>query len=85
MSLEQELAPFDYDLPDECMQFIHLRTSDSKLLVLGRILMNHETLWCKNYGLLPPGDVLVLNDTRVCMLSQSTTITGGKVSVLPSE
>ena len=78
MSLEQELAPFDYDLPDECIAVHPLAERSDSTIGVGVHLMNHETLWCRN-GLLHPGDVLVLNDTRVLHARvQARRSTGGK-------
>ena len=84
MSLEQELAPFDYDLPDECIAVHPLaERSDSKLLVLGRNSGEpRDSLVSKITACFQPGDVLVLNDTRVLHARvQARRSTGGKVEV----
>jgi S-adenosylmethionine:tRNA ribosyltransferase-isomerase len=67
-SLERQLlSDFDYDLPEELIAQAPVPERDrSRLLVLDRASgsMSHRT-FSDLPGLLAPGDVLVLNDTRV--------------------
>ena len=84
MSLEQELAPFDYDLPDACVAVYPLsERSDSKLMVLGSD--SNDVLDSKMSQIIDrfnPGDVLVLNNTKVLHARvQAKRVTGGKVEV----
>lgn len=84
MSLEQELAPFDYDLPDECIAVHPLaERSDSKMLVLNRGSdVQRDSAVSQITEFFQPGDVLVLNDTRVLHARvQARRSTGGKVEV----
>ena len=59
MSLEQELAPFDYNLPDECVAVHPLaERSESKLLVLGRGSdVQRDSLYLESLNAFNPGDV----------------------------
>lgn len=84
MSLEQELAPFDYDLPEACIAVYPLsERSNSKLMVLGRD--SNDVLDSKMSRILDcfkSGDVLVLNNTKVLHARvQAKRATGGKVEV----
>ena len=84
MSLEQELAPFDYDLPDECIAVHPLaERSDSKLLVLGRDADSQIDFSVSRIAsCFKSGDVLVLNNTRVLHARvEARRATGGKVEV----
>ena len=81
MSLEQELAPFDYDLPDECIAVHPLaERSESKLLVLDNSDQHIDSFVSRISECFKPGDVLVLNNTRVLHARVSARrASGGKV------
>ena len=81
MSLEQELAPFDYDLPDECIAVHPLaERSESKLLVLDNSDQHIDSFVSRINECFKPGDVLVLNNTRVLHARVSARrASGGKV------
>ena len=58
MSLEQELAPFDYDLPDECIAVHPLaERSESKLLVLDNSDQHIDSFVSRINECFKPGDV----------------------------
>ncbi|MDK2882324.1 MAG: S-adenosylmethionine:tRNA ribosyltransferase-isomerase [Bacillota bacterium] len=85
-AVELRLEEFDYDLPPELIAQTPLeRRDESRLLVFERSSgkMEHRVFHdLPNY--LHPGDVLVLNDTRVlpARLIGRRMHTGGKVEVL---
>jgi S-adenosylmethionine:tRNA ribosyltransferase-isomerase len=79
-------SDFDYDLPIEFIAQKPIEARDSsRLMVLDRKngLINHSTF--KNIGeYLKPGDLLVINETRVipARLYASKLPGGGKVEIL---
>ena len=84
MSLEQELAPFDYDLPEGCIAVYPLsERSNSRLMVLDRKSSNMiDSKMSQIIACFKAGDVLVLNNTKVLHARvQAKRATGGKVEV----
>jgi len=85
---DMQLADFDYDLPPELIaQTPATERNESRLLVLDRTT---STVSHKTFKSLPdylrPGDLLVLNDTRVIPARLfGFKETGGKVEILLNE
>ncbi len=78
-------SDFDYYLPPECIAQVPVEPRDSsRLLVMHRDTNKLEhTVFCKLGDYLRPGDVLVLNQTRVIPARvMAKKITGGKVELL---
>lgn len=80
------ISDFDYDLPEELIAQEPVEPRDaSRLMVLNRQTQQIEhRLFRDIYDYLNPGDVLVLNDTRVipARLHGERADTGGKLEVL---
>ncbi len=80
------ISDFDYDLPEELIAQEPVEPRDaSRLMVLNRQTQEIEhRLFRDIYDYLNPGDVLVLNDTRVipARLHGERADTGGKLEVL---
>lgn len=81
----ERLSDYDYDLPEGLIAQEPLpERSDSRLLRLGRSTGRAENLRFRDVvQILEPGDLLVLNDTRVTALRVfGAKPTGGKVELL---
>ena len=80
-----DISHFDYDLPkDSIAQFPLSQRDESKLLVATQVVEHMRTRDFPN--LLRPGDVVVLNETRVMPARLNLRrITGGAVEVLALE
>ncbi len=76
------VSEFDYDLPEELIaQYPPRRRRDSRLLAVLDAL--EDRLFTDLPALLRPGDLLVLNDTRVIKArAQAVKETGGKAEIL---
>ncbi|MEW8470787.1 MAG: S-adenosylmethionine:tRNA ribosyltransferase-isomerase, partial [Candidatus Thiodiazotropha sp.] len=80
-----QLSDFDYNLPEELIaQFPHEERSGSRLLGLLHGEMEPRDLMFTDLpALLNPGDLLVLNNTRVMRARlYGNKLSGGKVEVL---
>ncbi|MES9992842.1 MAG: tRNA preQ1(34) S-adenosylmethionine ribosyltransferase-isomerase QueA [Candidatus Thiodiazotropha sp.] len=80
-----QLSDFDYDLPEELIaQFPHKERSGSRLLgLLQGEMKPHDLMFADLPSLLNPGDLLVLNNTRVMRARlYGKKLSGGKVEVL---
>ena len=74
-------SDFDYDLPPEAIAQHAGERGESRLLVLGRT--TEERLFAELPDLLDPGDLLVVNDTRVIPARlRARRPTGGRVEIL---
>ena len=74
-------SDFDYDLPPEAIAQHAGERGESRLLVLGRTI--EERLFADLPDLLDPGDLLVVNDTRVIPARlRARRPTGGRVEIL---
>ena len=83
--MDDSLAAYDYDLPEELIaQNPPERRGDSRLLVLDRRAGSRRHLRFRELpSLIRPGDVVVLNDTRVFPARlRAARETGGRVEVL---
>ena len=76
------VSDFDYELPQDLIaQFPPVNRRDSRLLVVGEALADQQ--FADLTALLNPGDLLVLNDTRVIRARLTGhKQSGGKVEVL---
>jgi len=76
------ISDFDYDLPDELIaQYPATERRDSRLLVVAEAI--EDRLFADLPGLLRPGDLLVLNDTRVIKARlDAVKETGGRAEIL---
>jgi S-adenosylmethionine:tRNA ribosyltransferase-isomerase len=85
MMISAKLSDFDYTLPKELIaQTALLKRSEARLLVLdrGKKSIEHRT-FTRIIEYLNPGDVLILNDTKVLPARLfGTKKTGGRVEVL---
>src|SRR5687768_3441261 len=81
-----DVAEFDFDLPDELVaQEPPLQRGGSRLLVLDRAVEQlHDSTFAALPRLLTPGDLLVVNNTRVfpARLLGHRTPSGGAVECL---
>lgn len=79
-----QLSDFNFDLPDELIARYPLETrSASKLLHLDAQGQHHDYHFTDILDLLSPGDLLVLNDTKVMKARlKGKRATGGAVEVL---
>ena len=79
------VSEFDYDLPEQLIaQYPPRRRRDSRLLAVLDAL--EDRLFTDLPALLRPGDLLVLNDTRVIKArAHAVKETGGKAEILISE
>ena len=79
-----ELANFDFYLPKEQIaQFPKSDRSSSKLLLVPENNTFYSSSFSEIYKYLRPGDVVVLNDTKVIPARLKVTkISGGKVEIL---
>ena len=74
-------SDFDYDLPPEAIAQHPGERGESRLLVLGRT--TGERRFAELPDLLDPGDLLVVNDTRVIPARlRARRATGGRVEIL---
>ena len=80
-----DISNFDYDLPkDSIAQFPLSQRDESKLLVANQVVEHMHTRDFPN--LLRPGDVVVLNETKVMPARLNLRrLTGGAVEVLALE
>ncbi len=80
---DPRLAPFDYELPDELVaRHPAARRTDARLMVLDGDQRHHGTVAALG-GWLRPGDVLVMNDTRVLPARvHAQRASGGRVELL---
>jgi S-adenosylmethionine:tRNA ribosyltransferase-isomerase len=76
------ISDFDYDLPDELIaQYPATERRDSRLLTVADAI--EDRLFADLPGLLRPGDLLVLNDTRVIKARlDAVKATGGRAEIL---
>ena len=76
------ISDFDYDLPDELIaQYPATERRDSRLMVVADAI--EDRLFADLPGLLRPGDLLVLNDTRVIKARlDAVKETGGRAEIL---
>jgi len=79
-----QLSDFNFDLPDELIARYPLETrSASKLLYIDAQGQYHDYHFSQIVDLLSPGDLLVLNDTKVMKARlKGKRATGGAVEVL---
>ncbi|MEW8027356.1 MAG: tRNA preQ1(34) S-adenosylmethionine ribosyltransferase-isomerase QueA [Candidatus Thiodiazotropha sp.] len=80
-----QLSDFDYNLPEELIaQFPHAERSGSRLLgLLEGETAPRDLMFTDLPSLLQPGDLLVLNDTRVMRARlYGNKLSGGKIEVL---
>jgi len=83
MTLEEQLAPYDYDLPEECIAVHPLpNRADSKMLVLTSKGTLEDSQVSEILNHFESGDVLVLNNTKVLHARVAARrMTGGAVEV----
>lgn len=83
MTLEEQLAPYDYDLPEECIAVHPLANrANSKMLVLPLEGELKDSTVSRITAHFEAGDVLVLNNTKVLHARVATKRkTGGAVEV----
>lgn len=85
-ALQLKTNDFDYDLPPECIAQTPLEPRDSaRLLILDRSKADLQHAYFYELGqFLQPGDMLVLNETRVipARLYARKLPTGGRIEVL---
>ena len=82
--LNMQLSDFNFDLPDELIARYPLQTrSASRLLHLDKDGQHHDRQFTDILDLLNPGDLLVLNDTKVMKARlKGKRASGGAVEVL---
>ncbi len=82
--LDMQLSDFNFNLPDELIARYPLETrSASRLLHLDRQGQYHDQHFTDILDLLEPGDLLVLNDTKVMKARlKGKRATGGAIEVL---